>query len=88
MHEIIESSKPHVRSHVGLTRQSWGADFDKARSAGTGVSFFVWIGVVVKISHRLGIKEYQGRTPHVSQKRVLDLDEVSLSPPPRTSEGP
>ena len=44
------------------------------------------MGVVVKISHRLGIKEYQGRTPHVSPKRVLDLDEVSLSPP-QTSEG-
>ncbi len=39
------------------------------------------IRVVVKISHRLCIKENQGRTPHVSPKRVLDLDEVSLPPP-------
>ena len=39
------------------------------------------------ITHRLGIKENQGRAPHVSPKRVLDLDEVSLSSP-QTSEGP
>ncbi len=38
------------------------------------------IVVVVKVLHRLGIKENQVRTPHVSPKRVLDLDEVSLPP--------
>ncbi len=28
VHEIIE---PHVRGHVGLTRQSWGTDVIKSR---------------------------------------------------------
>ena len=45
-----------------------------------------WVGVVVKISHRLGIKENDVVAPHVSPKRVLDLDYVGLSPP-QTSEG-
>ncbi len=31
VHEIIESPKPHVMSHAGLTRQSWGADVIKSR---------------------------------------------------------
>ncbi len=84
--------KPHVMSHVGLTRQSWGADVIKSRQlvetpvpAERALSeswAFVRsdpvrqarMGVVVKISHSLGIKENQGRTPLVSLKRVLDLD--------------
>jgi hypothetical protein len=64
-----------------VTGRRHAADVSVTSGIGSGPCGAGPVGVVVKISHRLGIQTDAVETPHGSPKRVSDLDGV-VHPPP------
>ena len=63
-----------------VTVRRHAADVSVTSGIGPGPGGAGPVGVVVKISHRLGIQTDAVITPHGSPKRVLNLDGVVYPP--------
>ena len=63
-----------------VTVRRHAADVSVTSGIGSGPGGAGPVGVVVKISHRLGIQTDAVITPHGSPKRVLNLDGVVYPP--------